>query len=130
MKHRGSILLGVIALLVLCDHVSMALDTSVMGMKSDSLFSRNGMKTKTECTDQQASITLFDGEDGKRPSADKVIDLLAVIGKSFNREFGTDYFYKMAVYYDGRKWIETLAGNCRDSFQDNIVSHCYYKVNF
>jgi len=130
MKHGGCILPAVFAVLVLCGNISMALDTGAMAMDADRLFGRNGMKAKTDCTDRQASITLFPGEDGKRPSVDKVIDLLAVVGKSFNRTFGADYFYPMVVYYDGRIWIETLAGNCRDSFQDNIVSRCYYKVNF
>ena len=49
----------------------------------------------------------------------------AAVGKSFiKQEFGTSYFYKSAVYYDGGKWIETLAGNRRNSFQNNIVSPC------
>lgn len=121
----------IVSLLILFSaSASLAIDTGGMERRSDSLFSRNGMNTKTVCTDQQATITLFENDDGTRPSVDKVIDILAVVGKSFNREFGTDYFYRMSVYYDGREWIETLAGNCRDSFLDNGVSHCFYKVNF
>jgi hypothetical protein len=116
--------------ILLSANASMAIDTSGMALRSDSLFRSDGMNTRTVCTDEQANITLSDNEDGKRPSVDKVIDTLAVVGKSFQREFGTDYFYKMTVYYDGREWIETLAGNCRDSFLDNVVSHCFYKVNF
>jgi hypothetical protein len=111
-------------------HSAMALDTSAMARKADSLFADRGMKTRTVCTDNEARITLLDSESGPRPSADRVIDALAVIGKAFNLEFRSSYFYRMAVYSDGRKWIETLAGNCRDSFQDNTISHCYYKVNF
>ena len=130
MKHKTCLFFVVILSILLSASASMAIDTNGMARRSDSLFSRNGMNTKTVCTDQRATITLFDNPDGKRPSVGKVIDTLAVVGKSFNREFGTDYFYKMAVYYDGREWIETLAGNCRDSFMDNGVSRCYYKVNF
>jgi len=130
MKNKTCLVFIVFLLILLSASVSMAIDTDGMALRSDSLFSRNGMKTKTVCTDQQATITLYDNENGKRPSVDQVIDTLAVVGKSFNREFGTDYFYTMAVYYDGREWIETLAGNSRDSFLDNAVSHCFYKVNF
>jgi hypothetical protein len=111
-------------------NVAAALDTAEMAIRCDRIFSGKGMKTDTRCTEGEAAITIFDGPDGRRPPADKVIDALALIGKSFNQEFHTSYFYKVNVYYQGRKWIETLAGNCRDSFQDNIISHCYYKVNF
>jgi hypothetical protein len=127
-KH-GLLLLGSLWIL-LSANASLAIDTNGMALRSDSLFRSGGMKTRTVCTEERANITLFDNEDGNRPSADKVIDTLAVVGKSFQREFGADYFYKMTVYYDGREWIETLAGNCRDSFLDNVVSHCFYKVNF
>jgi len=130
MKHKTCLFFVVILSILLSASTSMAIDTNGMARGSDNLFSRNGMNARTVCTDQQATITLFDNPDGKRPSVSKVIDTLAVVGKSFNREFGTDYFYKMTVYYDAREWIETLAGNCRDSFMDNGVSHCYYKVNF
>jgi len=130
MKNKRCLVFIVHLLILLSASASMAIDTNGMARRSDSLFSRNGMNTRTVCTDQQATITLFDNKDGKRPSVDKVIHTLAVVGKSFNQEFGTDYFYKMAVYYDGREWMETLAGNCRDSFLDNVVSHCFYKVNF
>jgi hypothetical protein len=130
MKHKTCLFFVVILSILLSASTSMAIDTNGMARRSDSLFSRNGMNARTVCTDQQATITLFDNPDGKLPSVGKVIDTLAVVGKSFNREFGTDYFYKMAVYYNGREWIETLAGNCRDSFMDNGVSHCFYKVNF
>jgi hypothetical protein len=119
------------ALLILFSaNVAAAIDTAGMSEASDLLFSRHGMKTITECTEGQAVITLFADPDGRRPPVDKVIDTLALAGKSFNQEFGTSYFYKMSVRYQGRIWIETLAGNCRDSFQDNIVSHCFYKINF
>ena len=130
MKKTPRLSFTVFFLILLSASASMAIDTTGMARQSDSLFSRNGMKTKTVCTDQQATIILFDNEDGRRPSVDEVIDTLAVVGKSFNREFGTDYFYKMSVYYDGREWVETLAGNCRDSFLDNTISHCFYKVHF
>jgi hypothetical protein len=101
-----------------------------MAVRSEDLFARNGMNAKTTCTEGHADIALFDGPDGKRPPVDKVIGALALVGKSFNREFGAGYFYKMSVYHDDRKWIETLVGNCRNNFQDNTVSHCYYIVNF
>ena len=130
MSNRIRLLFFVPLWILFSASASMAIDTNAMARRSDSLFRQNGMNTKTVCTDQQATITLFDNEDGKRPSVSKMIDTLAVVGKSFNREFGTDYFYKIAVYYSGREWIETLAGNCRDSFLDNGVSHCFYKVNF
>jgi hypothetical protein len=110
-------------------NVAAAIDTAGMAVKSDDLFARNGMNTKTTCTEEHAQITLFDDPDGRRPPVDKVIGALALVGKSFNREFGAGYFYKMSVYYDDRKWIETLAGNCRNSFQDYTISNCYYKVN-
>lgn len=58
-----------------------------------------------------------------------MIDTLAVVGKSFNRDFRANYFYRMSVSYDGREGIETLAGNGRDSLLDNTVSHCFYKVH-
>ena len=130
MKDKARLLFIASFLILLSAGASMAIDTGGMERRSDGLFRRNGVKTKTVCTDQQATITLFDSEDGRRPSLDEVIDTLAAVGKSFNREFGADYFYKMAVYYDGREWIETLAGNCRDSFLDNAVSRCFYRVNF
>ena len=130
MSSRIRLLCFVLLWILFSASVSMAIDISGMARRSDSLFRQNGMDTKTVCTDQQATIILFDSEGGKRPSVGKVIDTLAVVGKSFNREFGTDYFYKIAVYYSGREWIETLAGNCRDSFLDNGVSHCFYKIHF
>jgi hypothetical protein len=116
--------------ILLSANASMAIDTGGMALRSDGLFRSEGMKTRTVCTEERATITLFHNADGKRPSVDKVINTLAVVGKSFQREFGTDYFYKMTVVYEGREWIDTLAGNCRDSFIDNVVSHCFYKVHF
>lgn len=59
-----------------------------------------------------------------------MIETLAVVGKSFNRESERVISTRWAVHYDGREWIETLAGYCRDSFLDNVVSHCFYKVHF
>lgn len=129
--RRGSQTAGIAIVLVLFScSVAAALDTGGMALASDRLFSGKGIETNTTCTDQQATIAVSDDPGGKRPPVEKVIDALAVVGKSFNLDYGAGYFYKMDVYYDGRKWIETLAGNCRDSFQDNIVSHCYYKINF
>ncbi|MDH3383222.1 MAG: hypothetical protein OEM42_04080 [Deltaproteobacteria bacterium] len=59
-----------------------------------------------------------------------MIDTLAVVGKSCNRNFRAKYFYRMSVSYDGQEGIETLAGNGRNFFLDNTVSHCFYKVHF
>jgi len=130
MEKRSLLLCVAVLVILFSANVAVAIDTAGMSIASDRIFSRNGLKTKTECTEGQAVITLFPDPDGTRPPVDKVIDTLALVGKSFNQEFEASYFYKMDTYYDGRKWIETLAGNCRDSFQDNIISHCYYKVNF
>ena len=130
MRSKTGMTLLAVALLLSYARPASAIDTAGMELRSDLLFRRHDMRTQTRCTEEQAVITLYDNPDGKRPPPDKVIDALALVGKSFNQEFGASYFYKMAVFYDGRKWIETLAGNCRDSFQDNIVSHCYYKINF
>jgi len=51
-------------LILLTAHASLPIDTPGMALRSDSLFSRNGMNTKTVCTEEQAMITVFDNEDG------------------------------------------------------------------
>jgi len=130
MKSKTAAMLLAVALLLSSISGAAAIDTAGMERQSDLVFRRHGMKTQTRCTAEKAVITLFADPSGKRPPADKVIETLALVGRSFNQQFGASYFYKMAVDYDERTWIETLAGNCRDSFQDNAVSHCYYKINF
>src|SRR4030066_434213 len=85
MKHKTCLFFVVILSILLSASASMAIDTNGMARRSDSLFSRNGMNTKTVCTDQRATITLFDNPDGKRPSVGKGIDTLAVAGKRFTR---------------------------------------------